>query len=96
MRKNRVALALTNAFPFASPPAFPLAFPLTAFFAQAPAIPIVLATAFALPLAAQTVADAPVKTLVASVGFNNLTDQEYWNFHPYPRRTWADKIKDNF
>ncbi len=79
MRKNRVALALTNAFPFASPPAFPLAFPLTAFFAQAPAIPIVLATAIALPLAAQTVAD-----------------QEYWNFHPYPRRTWADKIKDNF
>ena len=35
------------------------------------------------------------KTVVA-IGIDNLTDQEYWNFHPYPRRTFVAELKASF
>jgi len=34
--------------------------------------------------------------LVASLGVDNLTDREYWNFHPYPARTWLVDLKYRF
>ncbi len=33
---------------------------------------------------------------VASLGVDNLTDRTYWNFHPYPQRTWVADLKHNF
>ena len=33
---------------------------------------------------------------VASLGVDNLTDRTYWNFHPYPQRTWIADLKHNF
>lgn len=33
---------------------------------------------------------------VASLGVDNLTDQTYWNFHPYPQRTYIADLKVNF
>ena len=36
------------------------------------------------------------KNTVASLGVDNLTDQEYWNFHPYPKRTWIAELKYDF
>ena len=33
---------------------------------------------------------------VASLGVDNLTDRSYWNFHPYPQRTWLADLKHNF
>jgi iron complex outermembrane receptor protein len=33
---------------------------------------------------------------VASLGVDNLTDRSYWNFHPYPQRTWVADLKHNF
>jgi iron complex outermembrane receptor protein len=29
----------------------------------------------------------------ASLGVDNLTDEIYWNFHPYPRRTWIGELR---
>jgi iron complex outermembrane receptor protein len=36
------------------------------------------------------------KNIVMALGVDNLTDQEYWNFHPYPRRTWVAEMKYDF
>ena len=33
---------------------------------------------------------------VASLGVDNLTNRTYWNFHPYPQRTWVAEIKHSF
>lgn len=33
---------------------------------------------------------------VASLGIDNLTDETYWNFHPYPQRTYVADLKANF
>ncbi len=33
---------------------------------------------------------------VASLGVDNLTDRTYWNFHPYPQRSWVADLKHNF
>jgi iron complex outermembrane receptor protein len=33
---------------------------------------------------------------VASIGVDNLTDRTYWNFHPYPQRTYVADLKHNF
>lgn len=33
---------------------------------------------------------------VASLGVDNLTNRTYWNFHPYPQRTWVADIKHSF
>ncbi|MFN7863424.1 MAG: TonB-dependent receptor domain-containing protein, partial [Curvibacter sp.] len=33
---------------------------------------------------------------VASLGIDNLTNRTYWNFHPYPQRTWIADIKNTF
>jgi iron complex outermembrane receptor protein len=33
---------------------------------------------------------------VASLGVDNLTDRTYWNFHPYPQRTWVADLKHSF
>ncbi|MEO5694410.1 MAG: TonB-dependent receptor [Usitatibacter sp.] len=32
----------------------------------------------------------------ASLGVDNLDNAEYWNFHPYPRRTWLGELKYDF
>lgn len=32
----------------------------------------------------------------ASLGIDNLNDAEYWNFHPYPRRTFVGEVKYDF
>jgi iron complex outermembrane receptor protein len=34
--------------------------------------------------------------LVAAVGIDNLTNTEYWNFHPYPGRTLMAELKVDF
>jgi iron complex outermembrane receptor protein len=36
------------------------------------------------------------RKLVAAFGIDNLTDEEYWNFHPYPRRTVTAELKYDF
>ena len=28
----------------------------------------------------------------AALGVDNLNNQQYWNFHPYPRRTWSAEL----
>jgi iron complex outermembrane receptor protein len=33
---------------------------------------------------------------VAAFGIDNLTDEEYWNFHMYPRRTYVAELKYDF
>ncbi len=33
---------------------------------------------------------------VASLGVDNLTNRTYWNFHPYPQRSWIADIKHSF
>ena len=33
---------------------------------------------------------------VASLGIDNLSDETYWNFHPYPQRTYVADLKANF
>ena len=33
---------------------------------------------------------------VASLGVDNLTNRTYWNFHPYPQRTWVADLKHSF
>jgi iron complex outermembrane receptor protein len=34
--------------------------------------------------------------LVAAFGIDNLTNAEYWNFHPYPGRTLVAELKYDF
>ena len=34
--------------------------------------------------------------LVAAFGIDNLTNTEYWNFHPYPGRTFVAELKVDF
>jgi iron complex outermembrane recepter protein len=34
--------------------------------------------------------------LVAAFGIDNLTNEEYWNFHPYPQRTFTAELKYDF
>jgi iron complex outermembrane receptor protein len=34
--------------------------------------------------------------LVAAFGIDNLTNTEYWNFHPYPGRTFTAELKYDF
>lgn len=36
------------------------------------------------------------RKLVAAVGIDNLTNEEYWNFHPYPKRTYSVEVKYDF
>ncbi len=33
---------------------------------------------------------------VASLGVDNLSNRTYWNFHPYPQRTWIADLKHSF
>jgi iron complex outermembrane receptor protein len=33
------------------------------------------------------------RKLVAAVGIDNLTNEVYWNFHPYPQRTFSAELK---
>lgn len=33
---------------------------------------------------------------VAAIGIDNLTNEEYWNFHPYPKRTYVVELKHSF
>lgn len=33
---------------------------------------------------------------VAAFGIDNLTNEEYWNFHPYPKRTYVAELKYDF
>ena len=30
-----------------------------------------------------------------AVGVDNLNNDQYWNFHPYPQRTWTAELKFN-
>lgn len=39
---------------------------------------------------------APTKKLALAFGIDNLTDEEYWNFHPYPKRTFVAELKYDF
>ena len=32
----------------------------------------------------------------AAVGIDNLNDYHYWNFHPYPQRTYAAELKFDY
>ena len=36
------------------------------------------------------------RKLVAAFGIDNLTNEEYWNFHPYPKRTVTAELKYDF
>jgi iron complex outermembrane receptor protein len=36
------------------------------------------------------------KHLVAAFGIDNLGNEEYWNFHPYPKRTYVAELKYDF
>lgn len=29
----------------------------------------------------------------AAIGIDNLNNAEYWNFHPYPQRTYSAELK---
>lgn len=31
-----------------------------------------------------------------SVGVDNLNNREYWNFHPYPQRTWSVEVRYDY
>lgn len=33
---------------------------------------------------------------VVSLGIDNLSNEEYWNFHPYPKRTYVAELKHDF
>jgi iron complex outermembrane receptor protein len=33
---------------------------------------------------------------VIAFGIDNLTNAEYWNFHPYPKRTITAEMKYDF
>jgi iron complex outermembrane receptor protein len=32
----------------------------------------------------------------AALGVDNVNDAEYWNFHPYPRRTWVGEVRFDY
>ena len=32
----------------------------------------------------------------AAFGIDNLTNQTYWNFHPYPQRTYTAELKARY
>lgn len=34
--------------------------------------------------------------LVGAIGIDNLTNEEYWNYHPYPKRTLVAELKYDF
>jgi iron complex outermembrane recepter protein len=36
------------------------------------------------------------KKTVAAIGIDNLSNEEYWNFHPYPKRTYVLELKHDF
>jgi iron complex outermembrane receptor protein len=36
------------------------------------------------------------KKTLAAIGIDNLTNEEYWNFHPYPKRTYVVEVKHSF
>jgi iron complex outermembrane receptor protein len=36
------------------------------------------------------------RKLVGALGIDNLTNEEYWNFHPYPKRTVTAELKYDF
>lgn len=36
------------------------------------------------------------RKLVAALGIDNLTNEEYWNYHPYPKRTLSAELKYDF
>jgi iron complex outermembrane receptor protein len=36
------------------------------------------------------------RKLVAAFGIDNLTNEEYWNFHHYPKRTITAEVKYDF
>jgi iron complex outermembrane receptor protein len=36
------------------------------------------------------------KHLVAAFGIDNLSNEEYWNYHPYPKRTYLAELKYDF
>lgn len=36
------------------------------------------------------------RKLVAAFGIDNLTNAEYWNFHPYPQRTYTAELKYDY
>lgn len=40
--------------------------------------------------------DAVNPKAVASLGIDNLTDETYWSFHPYPQRTYVADLRVNF
>ena len=35
-------------------------------------------------------------TLTAAVGIDNLNNYKYWNFHPYPQRTYFASLRAGF
>lgn len=36
------------------------------------------------------------KTFSAAFGIDNLNNARYWNFHPYPQRTWTAELRADF
>ena len=36
------------------------------------------------------------KTLTASFGIDNLNNYQYWNFHPYPQRSYQANLRADF
>ena len=33
---------------------------------------------------------------VLALGIDNLGNEEYWNFHPYPKRSYVAELKHDF
>ena len=36
------------------------------------------------------------QTVTAAVGIDNLNNYKYWNFHPYPQRTYYASLRADF
>jgi iron complex outermembrane recepter protein len=36
------------------------------------------------------------KTVAAALGIDNLNNDKYWNFHPYPQRTFVAELRADF
>jgi iron complex outermembrane receptor protein len=36
------------------------------------------------------------KTFTAAFGIDNLNNDKYWNFHPYPQRSYVAELKADF
>jgi iron complex outermembrane recepter protein len=36
------------------------------------------------------------KQLTASFGIDNVNNDKYWNFHPYPQRSYVAELKADF